>query len=29
MKVSKGKKGTSIIPNDYVDSSLILPSDES
>lgn len=29
MKVSKGKKGTAIIPNDYVDSSLILPSDES
>ena len=29
MKVSKGKKASSIIPNDYVDSSIILPSDES
>ena len=29
MKVGKGKKGTSIIPNDYVDSTLLLPSEES
>ena len=28
MKVSKGKKGAAIIPTDYIDNSLMIPSDE-